>query len=149
MAPPLALHLVKLCVGVSSPAQLAQWQAQYLINAARRGNPARLSHVTRSFPRRAQELLAGGSLYWVFNGFIQARQSVRALEKAVRNGAPACRIVFDPRLVLTRSMPRRPFQGWRYLAPQDAPPDLDPAEAGSLDGLPEDMRRDLAALGLI
>ena len=40
----------------------------------------------------------------------------------------------------------RPFQGWRYFQPKDAPPDLGASGAGEM---PEELRRELGELGLL
>jgi len=107
------IHLVKLCVGVESPDLLAKSQRQ----------DKEVFHITRSFPRRAEELLAGGSLYWVFRGHIRARQRILALEVVYDElDQKKCKIVLARRLYLTSAWPHRPFQGWRYL--DKPPPDL-------------------------
>ena len=156
----MSVHLIKMAVGVESVAHLAQLQAARLHKAAEEGLAFRLCHYTRHMPRRAQELLAGGSLYWVIKGFVRVRQRLLDIERDVsppeRQGAnqggkpegkPACALVLDPGLVGTRLRATRAFQGWRYLAAQDAPPDLDPAaDAG---GLPLEMAEELRSLGLL
>jgi hypothetical protein len=115
----VALNLIKLCVGVSEVEHLDRWIAD-----CRKGRDT-LDHVTRMFPRRKDEILPGGSLYWVIRGMILARQPVADLE-AVRgdDGIERCRIVFKPKIIRVRPTPRRAFQGWRYLEEEDAPPDL-------------------------
>lgn len=138
----MALHLVKLCVGVSEVAELRQW-----VRDARKGLDT-LDHVTRMWPRREDEILPGGSLYWVMRGMITCRMPIQGFEKVRgRDGVERCRIVFKPRVVAVRPMPRRAFQGWRYLEADDAPPDLKKGEVP--DGMSEAMRRELAALGLL
>lgn len=139
----MALHLIKLCVGVSEVAELEAWVQQ----AAARGQGR--DHVTRAYPKREAEILPGGSLYWVIRGLILCRQPIAAFKKVKgEDGIERCRIVFEPRLIPTRPMPRRAFQGWRYLEGEDAPPDLPKAAAGEVE-MPEDLKRELAALGLI
>ena len=99
-------------------------------------------------PRRAKEILDGGSLYWVINGMITVRQRIVAIEPFVDDdGVKRCRLELNPELVPVRPVPRRPFQGWRYLKDEDAPPDMDIADGE--EDLPEDMRRDLGSLGLL
>jgi hypothetical protein len=144
----VTLHLVKLCVGVENVASLAEWQAYRTAQRAAAGEGADLYHRTRQMPRRADELLDGGSLYWVIKGVIQVRQRVLGL-KEVRcdDGIRRCDIILGPELVLTRPMPRRAFQGWRYLAADDAPKDLTGA-AIEANELPEKMRAELIELGL-
>ena len=143
MASPL--NLVKLCVGADSIADLAAWQAQTRAQGAD-GLPR---HVTRMWPRRQDELLDGGSLYWVIGGAILARQRILRLDPVTReDGIARCGIVFAPELVRTCVTPRRPFQGWRYLAGADAPADL--ADGGATaDDLPVPLARALADIGVL
>ena len=138
----MPLHLVKLCVGCRDIAHLGAFQK------ARLEATGRNAHVTRMVPRRAREILDGGSLYWVINGMITVRQRIVAIEPFVDDdGVKRCRLELDPELVPVRPVPRRPFQGWRYLEDADAPPDMD-GLVGDED-LPEEMRRDLGSLGLL
>ena len=106
---------------------------------------------TRRKPRRAAEVCAGGSIYWVVKGYIQVRQRILDLvDETDDEGRPFCRLHFDPRLVPTESRPHRPMQGWRYLAPADAPADLDQGVGhGGGDRLPPEMLRELKTLGVI
>lgn len=134
-------HLVKLCVGCDSPEELQHWQAQ-------RYGDAPASHVTRMWPKREAEILSGGSLYWVFKGVILARQRLIALEERMGEGGICrCALMLDRDLVLVAAAPRRPFQGWRYLDPADAPPDL-PSGRATEDSLPAGLAAELASLGL-
>jgi hypothetical protein len=137
------LHLVKLCVGADSVSDLAEWQAGRLKKARE------IFHTTRMMPKRAGEITAGGSIYWIIKGQIRVRQAVTAIRPITdKDGIARCRLVFDPTLVPVRPCPRRPFQGWRYLEPQDAPPDL-PKGASGDDDMPEAMRVTLSELGLM
>jgi hypothetical protein len=132
------LHLLKICVGVDSIAELADWQAR------RSGAP---KHYTRFYPKRAAEILKGGSLYWIIRGFVQVRQEIRAFDMVERPGKGlCCAITMDKRLVRTEPQPRRPHQGWRYLDGDDAPLDL---KAGKRGQLPVHLMADLKALGLL
>ena len=138
----MAVHIVKLCVGVSEVEELESW-----IEDARAGRDE-LSHTTRMFPKRKDEIVPGGSLYWVVRGLILCRQPIAGLVPVTdAEGIERCRIEFEPKIVLVRPTPRRAFQGWRYLEADDAPPDL--PRGGSGKGLPEKMRRELAELGLL
>lgn len=148
----MTLHLIKLCVGAASIEDLAHWQASRLDFARRNGLPARVEHTTFQTPKRQAELLDGGSLYWVIKGVVQVRQRIVGFDSGVKeDGSPCCLILLDRELVPVRSLRRRPFQGWRYLAPDDAPADLSGAGTGSdaLAGMSAGMRRDLAELGLL
>ncbi len=111
----MTLHLIKLCVGADSLEHLSQWQEMRLAELKKKKKPLELMHVTRQTPKRAEELLDGGSLYWVIKGQIAARQHLIALRPLVRNGVPHCGIVYDPELIATARRTHRPFQGWRYL----------------------------------
>ncbi|WP_265500681.1 DUF1489 family protein [Paracoccus beibuensis] len=135
------LHMMKLCVGAEEPADLAAWQAQ------RFGvNPAR--HVTRMWPKREGELLAGGSIFWVFKGVMMARQRILALEPVEGDdGIRRCGLLLDRDLVRVAAVPRRPFQGWRYLAPADAPHDL-PQGRALEEPLPPAIAAALSDMGL-
>ncbi|MBI2717372.1 MAG: DUF1489 domain-containing protein [Rhizobiales bacterium] len=138
----MPLNIVKLCVGVGDIEELEHWVRQ-----CRRGLDT-LDHVTRMFPRRGDEILPGGSLYWVIRGLILCRQPIAALEPVKgEDGIERCRIVFKPKIIAVRPTPRRAFQGWRYLTEADAPPDL--AKGTAAKGLPEKMRRELSELGLL
>ncbi|WBU61952.1 DUF1489 family protein [Paracoccus albus] len=135
------VNLMKLCVGAESPDELERWQRQRYGNAPRQ-------HVTRMWPKREAELLAGGSIYWVFKGTMLARQKLVGLEERIgTDGIRRCALLLSPELVRVAAVPRRPFQGWRYLARDDAPPDL-AAERAHDDALPPDLAAKLAEMGL-
>ena len=141
----MALHLLKLCVGADSIADLEAW-----IAAFGRGRVLREHiHTTRMMPKRVEELLAGGSLYWVIKGQIAARQGLRAIRPFTDGaGIGRCDLVLDPAIIPLRPRPCRPFQGWRYLKPEDAPRDASD-EGADAQALPEPMRRQLRDLGLL
>jgi hypothetical protein len=142
----VTLHLIKLCVGSESIDDLANWQKQRRAERKKRGEPNETFHITRQTPRRAAELLDGGSLYWVIKGQIAVRQKVLELRPVVRNGGPRCALMLAHKLVLVARRHHRPFQGWRYLTEDDAPRDLRPGEDVKL---PEELRTELSSLGLI
>jgi hypothetical protein len=143
------LHLIKLCVGVRDVAQLGDIQTRRLEQARLRGEEPRLIHVTRNRPRRAGEITKGGSIYWVIKGFVRVRQGIVAFDKVTNaEGRPSCALVFDENLVRTELMAFRPFQGWRYLSPDKAPPDARP-NGNTFHGMPMDMAQELRALGLL
>ncbi|WP_373355818.1 DUF1489 family protein [Pseudoroseicyclus sp. CXY001] len=139
------LHLLKLSVGTEDVTDLATWQKLHRA----RGDDGLPRHVTRMWPKREAELLAGGSIYWVIKGLIQVRQRVVRLDEVVReDGIRRCAIVLDPELHRTAAVPKKPFQGWRYLKPSDAPPDLPPHRAQE-EALPPGLSKALADLGVI
>lgn len=145
----MSLNLIKLCVGAESVDDLERWIARRLDERRRRGEPAEHFHVTRMMPKRCSELLAGGSLFWVIRGVVQCRQRLVDIRRIVdQEGVARCALVLEPRPVLVEPRPRDPFQGWRYLRADEAPPDL-AGRVGEGDEMPVEMRRDLAALGLL
>ena len=132
----MTVHLMKVAVGSKTALDLARWQDR------QRGT---LSHTTRMWPKREAEILAGGSMYWAVAKRFALRQRIIGLERAMVAGTPKCRILLDRELVPVRAKARRPFQGWRYLEPGKAPPDLG---AASPRGEAE-LEETLAALGLL
>lgn len=143
----MPLHLLKLCVGCDSVDDLAAWQADRLAEARAAGTPAFAFHVTRMWPRREAEVVDGGSLYWVIRGVVLARQRLLGLEpRTGADGVARCALRLDPELVRTVPQPRRAFQGWRYLRPEDAPADLPEGEGFDV---PPELARDLAEIGVI
>lgn len=146
----MALNIVKLCVGAASIEDLAAWQGQRLEEQRARGAVPHVFHATFQTPKRQAELLDGGSLYWVIKGQIQARQRLVGFEDGVkRDGSACCNIVLDRPLVAVRPVPRRAFQGWRYLSAEDAPPDLGRSAGDDLAAMPPAMRVALIELCLI
>jgi hypothetical protein len=144
LAAPGPLHLVKMAVGVADLEQLRQIRAQRL---AERGWSA---VYTRNHPRRTEEVLNGGSIYWVIRGQIRVRQRVIGFHsERDDNGRGYCLIEVAPLLVPTLPRAFRPFQGWRYLPPTDAPRDAPAGPGGDVSALPERMLSELRELGLI
>ena len=82
------LHIIKLAVGVDSLADLAQWQKQRLKEKKAKGQKPELVHITRMTPKRADEVLDGGSLYWVIKGQVAARQVLKNGLNLLGLGAP-------------------------------------------------------------
>jgi hypothetical protein len=147
----MALHIVKLCVGAQSIDDLARWQASRLALRKMQKLPPRIEHTTFQSPKRQDEVLDGGSLYWVIKGVVQVRQKIVGFDSGMKeDGSACCLILLDGALVPVRPQPRRAFQGWRYLKPDDAPADLRPGEnAAELASMSPKMRKDLADLGLL
>ncbi len=136
------LHLIKIGVGVRSPAHLRALQTH------RTAHDPPLAHLTRNRPRRAPEILDGGSLYWVIGGTLLLRQLVTGLEPALRpDGSPCTAILIDPALVPVQGRPVKAFQGWRYLEAADAPEDLSPDAPEA--AMPHGMAQRLRELGLL
>lgn len=139
------LHIIKLAVGVSDLDQLRAIQAE------RMRDSGVLRHRTRNSPRRRDEVLDGGSMYWVIAGSLLARQPIRDIvDDRWEDGSACAALILDPVLVPLTGRPTRPFQGWRYLDPDDAPPDLVGIGAIlGIDALPHGMRQELRALCLL
>ncbi len=138
------VNLLKLCVGADSVEDLLDWHRSHpspFPTGERR-------HVTRMWPKREAEIVAGGSLYWVIKGAILCRQRIVRLEEIDRgDGIRRCGIIMDPEVIRTEKAGRRPFQGWRYLDAGDAPRDLPTGRAND-SALPEELALALAEIGL-
>jgi hypothetical protein len=140
------LHLMKLSVGTRDPADLRAWQA------ARAVDEPPLRHRTRTRPKRAAEIIGGGSIYWVIAGRMLARQRVLdIIEDQWPDGSACAGLVLDPVLVAVAARATRPFQGWRYLTPEAAPPDLAEPDGGwRMDpDFPDELKRHLRHLCLL
>jgi hypothetical protein len=133
-------------VGAESIDDLSKWQKQRRLERKKRGEGNESFHITKQTPRRADELLDGGSLYWVIKGQVAVRQKLLELRPVVRDGRPRCALMLAHKLVPVARRHHRPFQGWRYLTQGDAPRDL---LAGEAVKLPEELRAELSSLGLI
>ena len=139
----MTVHLLKMSVGSDSVEGLEAWQAQ------RYDQHGMVWHLTRHTPRRRDEVLDGGSIYWIFNGAIRARNRIIDIDQAENPaGETRCRLVLDTKLVPTVLQPRRPHQGWRYFDLADAPEDASARRRGRGQPPPE-MAAELRELGLI
>ncbi|MCW5698896.1 MAG: DUF1489 domain-containing protein [Rhodospirillales bacterium] len=143
----MTLNLIKLAVGIDDLSHLRKRQEQRLRLNRDGAGPSRLFIQTRNKPRRAQDLLDGGSLYWVVKGLIRARQRIVGVESEVVDGTPRCVLYLDPLLVRTEPRQHRPFQGWRYLEANAAPADLG-ADTDN-EPMPDEMFNELKTLGLL
>jgi hypothetical protein len=145
----MSLHLMKLAVGCDSVADLTGWIKQRIKQKKARGEKPEHIHTTRMVPKRMDELLDGGSLYWVIRGQIACREELIAIRPFVdKDGVGRCRLVLRPKVIVVEPRPFRAFQGWRYLQAKDAPRDLDRAAPGARH-MPEELRRELRELGLL
>ena len=143
----MPLNIIKLSVGSESLDGLVAWQNQILKDKKSRGLKAELIHPTRQWPKRTEEVLNGGSIYWVIKGFIVGRQKLVEFKKVTKNGIPHCGLVYDAKMIPVRITPRKAFQGWRYLDDKDAPPDRKIGD--TIDEMPEKMKKELVELGLL
>lgn len=135
----MVLHLIKLCVGCDTVGELLDWRKA----AGAAGEPWILR--TRQTPKRAAELVEGGSLYRVYKGFILSRQAILEVNTVGEGRARRCQVTLADQVILTAPTPRRPFQGWRYLDAADAPQDLGSAGEGA--ALPQELARRLREIG--
>lgn len=140
----MSLNLIKLAVGCDSVQDLKDWIKE---QRAKRGGER--FHRTRMVPKRVDELVDGGSLFWVIKGEVLCRERILGIEPfRDKDGIGRCRIMLDGKVKLVQPRPYRAFQGWRYLEPKDAPPDLERIARGA-GNMPETMRRELRELGLL
>jgi hypothetical protein len=155
----MTVHLVKLCVGIESIDELVEWFDSDDCKKARKRkgpkSPNEHAHWTRMKPKRLEEVLDGGSLYWVIRGRICVRHPILRLDDVQdEKGNAYCAIVYEPKVILVETRPRRAFQGWRYLEEEDAPADLADQRAAlraarAEADLPPKMVAELKALGLL
>jgi hypothetical protein len=139
----MTLHLIKLAARATGVDDLVNWQSYV------RETHGELFHTTRMMPKRVNELLDDGSIYWVIKRKIRVRQNILDIQPFTDEaGIKRCHIFLDPELIATRQQARRPFQGWRYLPTTDAPEDIPMAAEGD-DELPEHLKAELMALGLL
>lgn len=140
------LHL-KVSANRESLEDLARWQHTCLKDKRKKKQPLLLQHVTRLMPKRRDEILDGGSIYWVIKGRIVARQKIVELKPAQKYGRSHFEITYEPKLTLVAARRTQQIEGWRYLASKDAPPDIVADKAA--ENLPEDLKIELSRLGLL
>ena len=141
--------MLKLCVGCESIDDLEDWIQEKRRRLGSDGRHDEHVHTTRMAPKRVEELLEGGSLYWVIKGQLSCRQRLIGIRPFKDGeGIGRCHLVLEPLVVAVSPRPYRPFQGWRYLDPKDAPDDLGEGMRG-LEAMPEVLRRELVELGLL
>lgn len=142
----MTMHIIKLCVGVEDVDHLVDLQK------ARLTREGALIHVTRNTPKKAEEILDGGSIFWVIKKFVRVRQRLIGIERGVNSeGRPSCALHLDPTLIRTELKEFRAFQGWRYFKDDEIPADLN-TNALSKDAfksMPVEMAEELKSLGLL
>lgn len=138
------VNLVKLSVGTEDIKGLSAWQA----TPRAQTDDGLPQHITRMWPKRGDEILNGGSIYWVIKGVIQCRQPILRLDEYVSaDGVRRCAIVCKPGLIRVAATPKRAFQGWRYLQAVDAPGDVPEGRADE-ELLPPALTKALAEIGI-
>jgi hypothetical protein len=141
-------NLIKLCVGCSSIAELQEWIEETQLLHKRLRRPYEQTHTTRMMPKRIGAGKTEASLYWVMKSQIICRQRLLEIRPFIDGeGIGRCQLILEPVVHPVRPRPMKPFQGWRYLDQTDAPPDL--TSLGANDDMPDDLRRELAGLGLL
>lgn len=142
----MALHMMKLVVGLHSLQEFAKWQAHERVDF--KGRQANVVY-TRYTPKHADEvLISGGSIYRVIKGTMCCHQKILGFDKVETSQGQKCQILTDTEIIRTRPVPKRAFQGWRYLQEDNIPQDIAPYQLG--DNLPPaEMEAELSELGLL
>ena len=137
------VNLVKLCVGATTVSEL------YYSQQRRLETTGFVSHVTRMWPKRAKELVSGGSIYWVFRGLILARQEIVEMKEILgQDKIRRCSLILNHEIFRTEPRPKKPFQGWRYLTPEHAPKDICKFQSEETE-IPYHMQLELSKLGVL
>lgn len=145
----MPLHILKLCVGCDSIRDLEEWIEETQALNRRLGRPEEQIHTTRMVPKNRDAIVGAGSLYWVIKGQVMCRELITDIRPFTDpDGIGRCHLVLKPEVIPVEPRPCRPFQGWRYLQDKDKPRDLS-LNGGDLGAMPEEMRRELAGLGLL
>lgn len=145
----MPLHILKLAVGCDSIRDLEEWIEETQALNRRLGRPEEQLHTTRMVPKNRDEIVGKGSLYWVIKGQVSCREPIVDIRPFTdADGIGRCHIVLQPTVIPVEPRPCRPFQGWRYLQDKDKPRDLGKAGV-DVQAMPEDMRRELARMGLL
>ena len=146
----MTIHLIKLCVGIDDVEHLIRVHKSRLAAPQKHGQPEAIRHITRNMPRRSEELLNGGSLYWVIRRIICVRQPILSLERLEHeDGRSVCAIYLGTKYVQTVPRQSRAFQGWRYLSAKEAPMDIENKKSGMCEELPLEMTEELREMGLL
>ncbi|WP_088331665.1 DUF1489 family protein [Sphingomonas mucosissima] len=136
VAPPL--HITKVAFGHTSVEHLAE-------RLKERGASGSLFLTTRYLPKRYEEIVGRGSLFWIIKHQLVARSPILSFGEA-EDGRVAIHI--DPAVRLVAARPKRAHQGWRYLEHADAPQDLS-GDGSGMAALPPGLLGKLAELGLV
>tara|TARA_B100000579_G_C22718500_1_gene798193 strand:- start:305 stop:727 length:423 start_codon:yes stop_codon:yes gene_type:complete len=140
----MTLHLKKLCVGAKDVNDLFERQSFI------RNKYKETIHVTRMFPKRHDELIDGGSIYWIFKGYMRARQNILDINRYTgKDKIRRCKIILSEEIILTAPKKSRPFQGWRYFENRDIPKDYSLYDPSSYDNSNEELISELSKLGLV
>ena len=134
----MTVHLKKLAVGISSIENLKDRQS-FIFDTY-----GEIINFTRNKPKRVDELIEGGSLYWIINRKVFVRQKILEIKSFImEDGKKSAGIVLQNRLIRVRPVSMKPFQGWRYYQKSDVPPDIDD------DNFSDENNVELSKLGFI
>ena len=143
----MTVNLLRMAVRIQSISQLKEIQTER--RALTDGK--RLHSFTRNMPRRTDELIDGGSIYWVVKRLIRVRQKIIGIEKMTNEeGKKFCAIELDPSHILLEPRSQKPFQGWRYLKTEESPADAPDGGVANFGlDMPSEMMVELKELGLL
>ena len=144
------INLMRPCVGIGSPEELYDFQKSHRIERDKDGTPYTF-FTTRNTPKRAEELINGGSVFWITKSAMRMRQSIINVETLLdEDGKKFCKISTDPEIMLVVPKSQKAFQGWRYLPAEKSPNDLHPLDPHHAQNQPDEkMAKELAELGLL
>jgi len=140
----LIYHLKKLAVGIDSVENLKIRQKIIF------DEYNRIIHLTRNTPKKKDDLIAKGSMYWVIKRRVLVRQKIVNINLVIRNdGRKGCEIELDRELIKVIPTPMRPFQGWRYYNSEEVPSDLSlNINNDNGEALTDELNAELIKLGL-
>ena len=134
----MTVHLKKLAVGISSIENLKDRQS-FIFDTY-----GEIINFTRNKPKRVDELIEGGSLYWIINRKVFVRQKILEIKSFVlEDGKKSAGIVLQNKLIRVRPVSMKPFQGWRYYQKSDVPTDIDD------DNFSDENNVELSKMGFI
>ena len=145
----MTIHLLRTAAGLKDLQELREIQAHFKTRSVRDLGQV-VVVTTRNNPKRSDDLLSGGSLYWIVKNAIQARQDILDIRRVTdADGQTLCQILLNPDIIRVLPVAQKAVQGWRYLEAAKAPRDLGALGGANDDAPPEDMARELKALGLL
>ena len=144
------VNLVKIAVGVTTVEELRLRQTEFLKKINDNNFPY-FYHKTRMMPKKHEDIISNGSLFWVIKGAICARQKVIDIVKFEdTDGKKKCKIFLAAEIVKTKPIRKRPFQGWRYLKKHITPGDLNEPIKGNFEpNIPIDVQKKLLEMGVL
>lgn len=144
------VNLLRTGVGVDSIEHLAEIQETYRYAIDENGDDIAF-FTTRNMPQRSNELLNGGSVYWIIKRLICVRQIITDIQQTTDDeGQRLCIISMKPQIMMVDPIPHKHIQGWRYLSPDKAPKDIRPYDKNTnTDKLDPQMEKELRELGLL